>query len=254
MKKLVAFILIIFVATLFAGVTFAQNDEATKSADKKSEAAERAKDRLEKLKERRATKSAEAREKIRDKFRKRAHVSGEITAISGSTITIQTRKDEIKTILTDDSTKFLQIGKDGKKEIKLSDLKVGDRIASVGIAPDENSGIAKFVVKLVKPTASRHAVFGEVSEVGDGQLTVTHLIHEDKPATTVKTTNDTVIKIRGNEDAKFSEIEVGDKVAASGTVDDKGVISAKRLFVIPGKFDGVKPKDATSSATPSATP
>lgn len=252
MRKIVLVILIIFSFTTIAGIAYAQNPDSTKSADKKSAAAQRAKDRLEQLKARRATKSAQVKEQIRDKVRRRAHVTGEITAISGTTFTIQTRSDGIKTILTDGETKFLQLGKGGKKEINLGDLKVGDRIAAVGIAKDENTGTAKFIVKLIKPDKNRHAVFGEVSAVGDNELTISHLTHKDKPTTTVKVTADTKIKIKGKEEADFSDIKVGDKVATSGSVDEKGVITAKRLFVIPSNAAGVNPKESTKSATKSA--
>lgn len=252
MRKIVLVILIIFSFTTIAGIAYAQNPDSTKSADKKSAAAQRAKDRLEQLKDRRATKSAQTKENIRDKVRRRAHVTGEIKAISGTTLTIRTGSDDLKTILTDGETKFLQLGKDGKKEINLGDLEVGDRVAAVGIAKDENTGTAKFVIKLIKPARNRHAVFGEVSTVGDNELTISHLIHKDKPTTTVKVTAATKIKIKGKEDASFSDIEDGDKVAVSGTVDEKGVITAKRLFVITGKFEGAKPKPATKSATKSA--
>lgn len=252
MKKTVVAILIIFSVALFGGVANAQNQEATSSVSKKSEAAERAKDRLEKLKARRATKSAEIKEKTRDKARRRAHVFGEISAISGTTITIETKRDAVKTVLTDDKTKFLQIGKGGKKEISLSALALGDKIAAVGIANDENSGTAKFVIKLTGKQAKRHAVFGKVSEISSSQLSISHLIHTDKPAIVVKVAVDTKIKIRGKADAVFADIKVGDKIAASGQIDDKGVIAAKRIFVIPGKFEGAGSKEATKSATPSA--
>ena len=249
MKKLALVLILIFSLTNLVGAAYAQNSSATKSADNK--AAERTKDRLEQLKARRASKSADIKE-TRDKARRRAHVFGEITAISGTTLTIQTRSDEIKTVLTDSETKFLSIGKGGKKEIKLTALAVGDNIAAVGIAKDESAGTAKFVVKLNKPPTNRHSIFGEVSVVDTGQIIIAHLIHKDKPTTTVKVTADTKIKIKGKDPATLSDIKVGDKVAASGTVDDKGIITAKRLFVIPGKATGAEPKVSTKSATPSA--
>ena len=252
MRKISLAVLIIFAITTLSGVTYAQSPDATKSAVKKDNAAQRTQERLEQLKDRRSTKSATIKERVRDKVRRRAHVLGEITAIDGTNLIIQTRSDAVKTILTDTETKFVEIGKGGKKEIKFADLKVGDRIAAVGIAKDENTGTARFVVRLIKPDKNRHAVFGEVSETGNNQLTISHLIHKDKPTTTVKVTSDTKIKIKGKEEATFTDIKVGDRVATSGTVDEKGVITAKRLFVIPGKFTGAKPQEATKSATKSA--
>lgn len=252
MKKLVALALVaIFSVSIFAGVTYAQDSSATDSVSK-SKAAERTKVRLEKLTEKRASKSA-TRKNDRSESRRRSHIKGEITAISGTTITLQTKKEEIKTVFTNEETKFIQIQKGGKKDITISDLKVGDRIAAVGIAKDEANGIAKFVVRLDKPDKNKHSVFGEVKKVSGSEITISHIIHKDKPETTVKVTDDTKIKIKGKESASIEDVKVGDKVAASGTVDDKGVIIAKRLFVIPGKASGVKPQEATKSATPSSS-
>lgn len=248
MKYIIITLLIIFSVTSFAGYANAQSNNATKAAEEKSKVSERAKERLDKLDEKRATKSA----KIRDKARRRAHVIGTITAISASTITIETKKGEVKTVFTNDATKFLQIGKDGKTTIKLADLKIDSRIAAVGIAHDESSGVAKYIIRLTKPEKKKHSVFGEVSKLGDNELTISHIIHKDKPTSTVKVTSDTRIKIKGNDAATFSAIKKGDKIAVSGTVSDKGVITAKRVFVIPGKSTGVKPQDATESSTPSA--
>lgn len=248
MKYIIIALLIIFSVTSFAGYANAQSSDATKAAENKSKVAQRAKERLDKLNEKRATKSA----KVRDKARRRAHVTGTITAISVSTVTIETKKGGVKTIFTNEATKFLQIGKGGKTVIKLGDLKVEDRIAAVGIAKDESNGTAKYIVKLNKPSKNKHSVFGEVSKLGENELTISHLIHKDKPTTVVEVTGDTKIKVKGADTATFADIKEGDKVAVSGTVDDDGVLTAKRVFVIPGKFEGTKPKGATESATPSA--
>jgi ATPase subunit of ABC transporter with duplicated ATPase domains len=239
MRKLTGILLSIFILITFVSVVDAANNKATQAAENDNKAAERAKDRLEKLREKRtATKSSEKR----DEARKRSHVLGEITAISGTTITIQTKEGSTKTIFTDSETKFFQIGKGGKKKISLSNIKVGDRIAAVGIAKDEDSGLAKFVVKLTKPEKNRHSFFGKVKSISGGTLTLVHQIHTDRPAVTVKTTSSTKIKVKGKESASLSDVSIDDRVAVSGTVDEKGIITAKKL-----------PKEATKSATKSAT-
>ena len=248
-KLIIALLITIFSLTSFAGFAHAQSNNSTKSAEEKSKVAQRAKERVDKLNEKRATKSA----KVRDKARRRAHVIGNITAISSSTLTIETKKGEVKTIFTNDATKFLQLGKDGKTNIKLTNLKVGDKIAAVGIAKDEISGVAKYIIRLTNPEKKRHSVFGEVSKIGNNELTISHIIHKDKPTTVVKITSDTKIKIKGNDAATFADIKEGDKVTLSGAVGDKGVITAKRIFVISGNFEGTKPQDATESATTSSS-
>ncbi len=251
MRKLTGILLTIFTLTTFVGAVDAESNKATPSSEKNNKAAERAKDRLEKLKEKRS--SATASSKNKDESRKRSHVLGEITAISSTTITIQTKEGSTKTIFTDDTTKFFQIGKGGKKKINLSNLKVGDRIAAVGIANDEDSGLAKFVVKLTKPENKRHSFFGKVKSISGNTLTLVHQIHADRPAVTVNVTTNTKTKVKGKESGSLSDVSVDDRVAVSGTVDDKGVITAKKLFVIPGKAIGQKTKEATKSATTSSS-
>ena len=252
MKKLILFSTILLFIILSGGVVYAQ-----KKASPAAEARQRVQQRIEELREKKETKASEIKDnsqELREKLRsRRGHVFGTITSISGTTINIETKKETVKTIFTDNVTKFVQVGQGGKKTIALSDLKVGDKISAVGIAKDENSGLARFVVKFNRSILRRHAVFGTVKSISKDALTLTHLIYTDK-IFTVKTTTDTKIKIKDIENASLSDIKVGDRVAASGTIDNKGVITAKRIFVIPGNFAGVKEKESTSSATTSATP
>ena len=63
----------------------------------------------------------------------------------------------------------------------------------------------------------------------------------------------TKIKIKRKETAGLSDIKVGGYLVASGAVDEKGAVTAKRLFVIPEKPKTVGPKESTKSATPSST-
>jgi len=261
MRKIVAALLIIVSLTSLVGVTYAVGGNATNSAGPRSEVAQRARQRLQQLMDSRATASASisARSGISkalsaiERIRRRAHVFGVVTAISGNNLTIQTLGGEIKTVFTDENTKFFQVGKGGKKKITLDDLKIGDKIAAVGIVNDEDSGTAFLIVKFNRPMVRRHAVFGQVTKASDNELTVSHIFHKNRPTTTIKVTSNTVIQIKGDASSTFADIKVGDIVVASGTVDSQGVITAKVVFVIPGKFLGIKPKEATGSATHSAT-
>jgi hypothetical protein len=92
---------------------------------------------------------------------------------------------------------------------------------------------------------------GKVTKVSGNTLTLTHLVHTERTQT-VKATSSTVIKVKGLETATITNIKVTDVVTASGTVEKDGSITAKRIFVVPGNLS-VKPKQSTSSATPSSS-
>jgi hypothetical protein len=56
------------------------------------------------------------------------HAGGEITAINGNQITVQSRRNGEKVIVVNDQTTFNKEG----KSITLKDLKVGDHIFAMG--------------------------------------------------------------------------------------------------------------------------
>lgn len=215
-----------------------------------SETTDKNKERIEKLRERLATKSSELKKAI--SISARSHVFGSLTGLSGTSITIETKSGGLITVFTDDLTKFLAIGDQGKSDLAFSDLKVGDKVAAVGVGKDSTVGAAKFVVRIGKSLVKRAAVAGKVKSIDGTSLTITHIIHTERTFT-INTTSETKIKVKGKENATLADVKVDDIVVASGSVDEKGVIAAKRVFVIPGKFAGVKPKEATKSATPSST-
>ena len=211
---------------------------------------EKNKERVEKLKDELSTKSADLKKS--GSIYKRSHVFGTITAIADSTVTIETKRGDVKDVFTDDFTKFFSVGTGGKTTIALENLKVGDRVSAVGISADDTGGKAKFVVRIAKSASKRHAVLGKVKSVSGSTLTLTHLTQTDREFTVVVAA-DAAIKIKGTDGtASVSDIQKDDVIVAVGTVGKTGTITAKRIFVVPGKREGLQPKESTSSATPSA--
>lgn len=209
------------------------------------------KEKIEKLREQLATKSSELK-KGASAF-KNSHVFGTISAINDTVLTIETKQGSIKTVFTDDITRFYSIGSSGRSIIAIGDLKVGDKIAAVGLVKNDTSGAAKFIIRQETLPSKRQAVAGKVKEIESGSLTLIHLTQTDRTYT-VKTTDETVIKVKGTDAATIADIKTDDVVVAIGSVEKDGTITAKRVFAIPGKFLGVKPKESTSSASPSAKP
>ena len=211
---------------------------------------EKNKERVEKLKEELSTKSADLKKS--GSIYKRSHVFGTITAIADSTVTIETKRGDVKDVFTDDFTKFFSVGAGGKTTIAFENLKVGDKISAVGISSDDTGGKAKFVVRIAKSVSKRHAVLGKVKSVSGSTLTLTHLTQTDREFTVVVAAG-AAIKIKGTAGAaSVSDIQKDDVIIAVGTVGSNGTITARRLFVVPGKREGLQPKESTSSATPSA--
>jgi hypothetical protein len=219
-------------------------------AEENTDVVEKNKDRIEKLKDKLATKSSELKKS--STIFKRTHVFGTITSISGTILTVETKRGDIKTVFTDDFTKFFSVANKGRSSIKIGDLKIGDRISAVGVGKDDTDGNAKFVVRLKRTISKRHALLGKVKEIDGKAVTLSHLTQTDREFSIV-IVKGTKIKIKGQEEsASVNDIKVGDVVVAVGTVNKGGTIAATKIFIVPGKREGLKPKESTGSATPSS--
>lgn len=211
--------------------------------------AEKKSDKIENLKENLATKSS--KQKSSGSIYKRTHVFGTITSIDEQTIMIETKKGDVKTIFSDEFTKFFSIGTKGKSSITLEDLAIGEAISAVGIGKDDTGGKAKFIIRQKRGVSKRHAVLGKVKKISGDTLTITHLTHTDREFT-INIEEGARIKIKGNENAAVSDIKKDDIIVATGNVDKNGTLTAKKIFLIPGKREGIKPKESTKSPTPSS--
>jgi hypothetical protein len=62
-----------------------------------------------------------------------------------------------------------------------------------------------------------------------------------------------LIKIKGaGDNATISNIKKDDVVVAAGTINKNGTLTAKKIFLIPGKREGIQPKESTKSTAPSS--
>lgn len=214
--------------------------------------AETDQEKIDKLKKQVTTNSSELKKEAAKL--KKIHVFGTIAAIAESSFIIETASGSLKTVFTDDLTKFYSIGSGGKTRLNvLEEFKVGDKVSVVGIGSDEAFGTAKYVVRQGTSITKRHAISGKVKEISAENLVLTHQIHTDR-TTAIKISSNTNLKIKGKDKATISDIKIGDFVVVCGTVGKDSVMDASKIFVIPGAKTGQKPKDATSSATPSANP
>ena len=135
-----------------------------------------------------ATQAAE------DQTRPARPIFGELTKIEGKTLTISVRQRNAdptdQTVTVDDKTEYSTQG-----EVKLADVKVGDR---VGITQGEKR------------------FFGEVTKI-DGKTLTLKGRQRGGEATEQTVTVDDSTKIMGRIKAKFEDLKVGMNVAATVT-------------------------------------
>ena len=139
-----------------------------------------------------------------------------ITAISGSTISLETVDGWTRTITVTGDT---QLSKDGD-EIALSDLEVGDKIAFRQTV-DDSGTYTVTAIAVISPS-----VFGQVTAVDGDSIT---LSQRDGSSVTVHVNGSTTFTISGETGKSVSDIEVGMIAAASGEQDDDGSLDAARV-------------------------
>lgn len=188
-------------------------------------------------------------------------VVGSVDNITNQTIVIEDKKGNKQKTNIDNGTQV--IGR-GNKPLKLGAIKLKDTIAlitSEGTASGQLGKVTKIFVQDASASAQskRRAVAGVITAINNGVITLAHIIHRDR-IYTIFTDSTTEVNIKGNENAKVSDLSVGMHIAAVGDLNPTGGILAKRIHVIPGQSIGVFKRfpvatpSATLTATPSATP
>lgn len=181
---------------------------------------------------------------------------GTLKEITNSTLILDTPRGE-RRVKTNGETTFVL----GKKEIKITDLAIGNFIIAMGTLDQNGTLNAKRILALAKPPApakSRQAVYGKVTDISEDEkiLVLTH----PKKGTIfqVQVTNSTIItkKVDGKiKKVNFSDIEVGDRVVAVGSKEKTdGTLTAKIIHVIPGKATGLEKETLTPTPTKKPTP
>lgn len=215
---------------------------------------EQGKSRLESL----ATPPGRLREKVatavgRISFWKTRVWRGTVSNLSSSTQTFTlTTGQGAKTIQTSEKTRFLRGRfKDGVAA-NFASLKVGDRVMAVGRVNEVEMMDARIVIILPakEPQIKRRAVYGVVEQkVATDSATLLTLRHPKTQKTYQVVVNaQTKITGKGLTNITVSDIQIGNRITAVGTVDEAGKITAKRLHIIPGLARGLfGTQPATSS-------
>ena len=142
-------------------------------------------------------------------------VAGTVTAIGADSLTLKTRDGSPRTISLTASTTFKLGRADGKK----SDVKVGSVVVASGT---EGSGNA-FTAKTVRIEVRLNRIGGEVTATTKNSITVK--LRDGKTAT-IKVVTDTKFSVRGDASPALTDIAVGMRVVALGTLNADGSLNA----------------------------
>lgn len=218
-----------------------------------------------KAKEDQATKSAtdEVRERVRKKIenlvKKPRAVVGTLAEITDSTLEITVKGGKQAMVATSKETSYVRVSKGKRAEIKFEELVIGDFVVAMGYRNGNNVLEARRVIAYDKsPLSARRVVYGIVESNEKGVLTIKH--PKTGNSWKIKTTSKTKVtrkKDGGFEEIKPAEVEVGSRIVAAGTPDEKdaGLLVARRIHIIPGLAQGLTgTSNPTTSPSPSPQP
>lgn len=170
-------------------------------------------------------------------------VQGDITAISGSTITVKTEQGETYSILTGPNTHFRK----QRDDIQISDLRVGDMIGAFGDKDTKAKTLgAAFVAVVDKARYEQmRAEFGKTWTAGVVQSingTNITIKRPDNVTQTVAVDENTSFH-RRREDITLLDIKPGDNIGARGALKD-GTFLATLINVRPAGEHGHRRRDS----------
>lgn len=185
-------------------------------------------------------------------------VSGKITLLTDTTLTIQPTGEPSITVTTSSTTKFIDL-LTTKRTITIKSLRAGDLVSVVGVSPAESSGTARLVARTLSPK-TRATLVGTVTNVqmatSSGILKTATSSAEitlkvktgTSSAVLVNTT--TKLKITGLIAPTLNDLKVGQRALVTGA---KGAPFTASNFVVISQNSLVTPtpsKVSTKSATP----
>ncbi len=165
-------------------------------------------------------------------------VRGDVTAISGSTISIKTDDGETYSVATGPNTRFRK----QRDQIKITDIHVGDMVAAVGDKdPKAKTVGAAFIVVIDREQYEKmRADFGKTWTAGVVQsIDGTNIVikRPDNVVQTVAVDENTAFR-RRREDITFPEIKVGDNITVRGALQNGAFLATAVNVGGPGRLGG----------------
>ena len=181
-------------------------------------------------------------------------VRGDITAISGKSITIKSDEGDTYTIATGPNTRIRK----QRDEVKFTDLHVGDMIAAVGDKDPKAKTIgAMFVVVIDKEQYQKaRADFGKTWTTGVVQsIDGTNIVikRPDNVTQTIAVDENTGFR-RHREDITLGDIKPGDHIGARGALQNGAFLATEVTLGGGGPARGGNWSGRGSDSTPNPGP
>lgn len=157
-------------------------------------------------------------------------LTGNVTEISGSLLTVQTLAQGVVKVQTDSNTRFRM---QNKGSAALSDIHLGDRIIAQGW---RDGDVLHANIVRILPSNLRDVVTGLVQSINGSTIVVTK---RDGSTVNVVTTSATQFHAKDNANAALSNIKVGDALEAAGELSGGTLTAAQVRF-------GAAPKRQTA--------
>lgn len=139
-------------------------------------------------------------------------IQGTVSAVGFSSLTVNVPENGTVVVAVDADTKFMI---NGKTQIRLADIKAGDKVVIKGEKEDNNTLEADHVIVVIRPQKA----FGTVTAKTDTSLTIKNSVSGTEKTVTINP--DTKVSVNG-EVTTAADIQVGDK----GVVKFKAALDA----------------------------
>ncbi len=159
-------------------------------------------------------------------------VGGQITAIEGSTLTLQTFRGETAKVNITSSTRLTK----DRNEAKLSDFKVGDRVFAAGeqgkdgvwtarmLAQRSGGGLRGGMAQQKPEDNGKTYILGEVAKIDGTKLTIKK---PDNSEQVIEVDDDTSFRNERRESVTLAEMKVGDFVRGQGSTEERGICAER---------------------------
>lgn len=171
-------------------------------------------------------------------------IGGQITAIEGSTLTVQTFRGESAKVAITSSTRLTK----DRNEAKLSDFKVGDRVFVAGDQGKDGVWTARILAQRSGGMARQKPedngktyILGEVAKIEGTKLTIRK---PDNSEQVIEVDDDTSFRNERRESVTLADIKIGDFVRGQGTL--------KNGVFVPHELHAGRARGARQAATPPA--
>ncbi len=153
---------------------------------------------------------------------------GTVTDISNSVIQIKTDNGNIQQISEDENTAFIDGRNDTTKQIKATDVAIGDYLVGMGIKDGNNIlNASRILITDAPKPVTLTAIFGLVTDdKGINKFVAKNI----KTGETMTFTPATRITVSGSE-TKFGNISNNEKFIAAGFLKD-GIFAARTILVV----------------------